>query len=385
MPVDQKEAWSRFIQSLPTETVISCYRVEFRRREDGQVGIKVDPQAVTEVGDANSGQQTSSSVGEILAFLAFFLKTIAGPQVLTLEDDDVNKENRLQLLKMSFDAWRSMNGPRGKDGRLKKSMQCIGYAPSQEYYAIACRCCNRTKNPRGTCHIHDNAGSPTLWNRDPLTEKVREREETVRRVKEYLETQEALQKPVTPAQRRVLESIHVSVARDDAQELAQLMIDRYIEVGKLPPDVLEPPTQDQLPRLRELGVADWEGLTKRSASQLISRAKTMERWARPSGPVLSQAQYDFIERLGGIAYPTLTRKQASQFIEYLLEREAHCPNCRANDDRRHERCPYCGGFLSRSSPIEPPASLLGLPTALPSAATHAREGLLAAIRRFLGL
>jgi len=154
-------------------------------------------------------------------------------------------------------------------------------------------------------------------------------------------------------QRELLESVGIPHVRGRTFEEAQELISEQVRQGRLRPSALSPATEKQVAFLKGKGITVDEDLTKEKASELI------ESWiARESrGRGMTPRQKEFITELGGSPSGLLNSHEASRYIDYLLENQSQCPNCGANNDRRHSRCPYCGGFLATESILHPPFSV----------------------------
>lgn len=158
----------------------------------------------------------------------------------------------------------------------------------------------------------------------------------------------------TKRQRELLESAGIPHKEGRTRETADKLIDRCIELGRLPAGCREEPaTESQLGLLSELLDTVPPNLTKKQASELIDRTLT-ERGIELR---ITERQFVYIQVLGGVPSWKMTRKQAGQFIEYLQDRVAGCPKCGHWYDRRRDRCEQCGGFVPRLAATRPPSHI----------------------------
>lgn len=155
----------------------------------------------------------------------------------------------------------------------------------------------------------------------------------------------------TKGQRELLESAGFPHVRGRTYDEAQQLIEQSIQTGRLPRNVLSPPKQWQIIRLREHGIPFPSDITEDEAGALIAQKLD------PITPI-SDRQFSFIIELGGVPSKRMMRRDASRFIDYLMDRQSHCAKCGATDDRRSARCKQCGGFLPKQSPIRPPKYIL---------------------------
>lgn len=116
---------------------------------------------VIRIGESEGVQ---ASPEEIDKFLEFYLETPIGPEVLTLTKPGLVDwtRDRERVVTESLEAWRALDGPCTKDGRLKNAMDCIALNEREEDAGNPCW--NRTKNPSGLCRHHNKPNARTLWN-----------------------------------------------------------------------------------------------------------------------------------------------------------------------------------------------------------------------------
>jgi len=131
---------------------------------------------------------------------------------------------------------------------------------------------------------------------------------------------------------------------------AKRLIKRFVDQGKLPRNAHSPPTWRQLEFLRGHGIKHRADITSEEASARVE-------WILQHASVvrMSQKQRDFIEILGGIHYPDMTRDQASQFIDVLLPERPTCPCCGSKIDAREGRCER--GHRCHVRRVRPPAAI----------------------------
>ncbi len=98
----------------------------------------------------------SVSPEEVESFMDFFLQTRSAQILL--------KSNRFGAVGICFVVWQRLNGPQDKYGKLKDSIQCIGFNNGQV------RCANMTKSVSGRCRHHTHADASTIWNTDWYSE-----------------------------------------------------------------------------------------------------------------------------------------------------------------------------------------------------------------------
>lgn len=149
----------------------------------------------------------------------------------------------------------------------------------------------------------------------------------------------------TERQRAILASVGIPHEKGRAYDEAQALISHQIRAGKLPRNALSPPTEKQLAFLAEHQITVPRDITKEEASEKITALDRVTP--------LSDRQLKYIRDLGGIPGKSMTRHEASEFIEYLLS-AAYCSKCGANNNHRLDRCPDCGAFLPRLGPLRPP-------------------------------
>ncbi len=150
----------------------------------------------------------------------------------------------------------------------------------------------------------------------------------------------------TERQRAILASAGVPHTKGRTYGEAQGWINHQIQAGKLPRNLLSPPTEKQLSFLRRHDVAVPSDMTKEEASEKIAALDRVTP--------LSDRQFKYIMDLGGIPSRSMTRHEASQFIGYLHDNAAACSKCGANNNRTSDRCSVCGGFLPRLGPLRSP-------------------------------
>ncbi len=142
------------------------------------------------------------------------------------------------------------------------------------------------------------------------------------------------------------------LTRQEAEEtIAQLVHDRRLTDE----DVanawrLEEPTRRQVEYLTELGVFTPPGTTRGDAADMIEyRKQTIP---------LSGNQREFIERLNGVAGARMTVQVAEQYIDYLLQHQPTCVNCRCQYPPGEDGlCTVCGAAVPTGQPIRLPADL----------------------------
>lgn len=176
-------------------------------------------------------------------------------------------------------------------------------------------------------------------------------------------------KYTTREQRLILESVEVDHVKGRQYDEAQEIIRRFVERGALPEAALSPASDRQLEVLERIGIVPQSMISKEAASELITQHQSIP----DELTTVTEKQADYIEALGGILPGNMTRRAATQFIEYLLERVYSCPKCSAYANRRSRRCPSCGGFLPSLSPISCPASIYRRPK--PDTATSGSDTL----------
>lgn len=160
----------------------------------------------------------------------------------------------------------------------------------------------------------------------------------------------------TKEQRKILESVGIPHAKGRAFDEAQAIIQEFIDRGELPEAALSPVTARQLPLLETLGIPVSPSMTKEAAAALIDANRhELDARTRPT-----EKQQRFIESLGGVV-SEMTRGQASEFIDWLLDRAEICAKCRDYHNRRSDRCNNCGGFLPARSPLHCPRHILRVP------------------------
>ena len=146
----------------------------------------------------------------------------------------------------------------------------------------------------------------------------------------------------TKQQRAFLASLGIPHEKGRTFDQAQGWINYHIQAGNLPRNAASPPTEKQLSFLAEHDITIPSDITKEEASALIGVTP------------LSDRQFEFIKDLGGVPSRSMTRHEASEFIEYLYDNGTVCRKCGANNDRRSDRCPDCGAFLPRQCRLRPP-------------------------------
>lgn len=157
----------------------------------------------------------------------------------------------------------------------------------------------------------------------------------------------------TKQQRSILESIGIAHVPGRTSEEAENLINEQIKLGQLSGNVLSPPTEKQVAFLTKHGVPVTGDVTKEVASELIEQK--IEELDKETP--ISDRQFEFIQELGGVPSRTMTRFEASEFIDYLFMHGTKCSRCGSNDDRRSRHCPDCGAFLPTRSPIRAPGHI----------------------------
>ncbi len=170
--------WLEFLKTLPLELPVLGQVIRLRERAEWQVGVKVSPDpnppdphkdcpGVVFLGDPSSFPILSTD--EVLGFLAYFLKTPFGPQLLTMGGSETVNERRRFLFRAAMLAWVRLNGPKDKDGRLVKAVSCIHFITEQTQSQFKIRgCSSPTRDPSGLCHRHKKPGVLTLLNEGVL-------------------------------------------------------------------------------------------------------------------------------------------------------------------------------------------------------------------------
>jgi hypothetical protein len=157
----------------------------------------------------------------------------------------------------------------------------------------------------------------------------------------------------TKEQRQILESIGVHHVKGRSYDEAKELIEQLKKTGRLPRNILSPATEKQLDFLARHNIAAPTDITEEEADEVMGPKKAELDLVTP----ISDRQYDFIIRLGGVPSKSMNRDQASKFIEYLMDNRERCRKCGAEYDHRSKRCPTCGGFLPQLSPVHPPSNI----------------------------
>ena len=187
----QKEQWAEFVSALPTTFPLFGHAVTIYRRSDGDVALKVDQHSLSESVLAKSRETgvTTYENGKAKTekrlyepelakldkhgikqlfgdFFKFFLRTPIGPMVLIFGPSEWVNLSSCELISKAFRAWRSVNGPRDKHGKLKDAMTCTAFrsAIGNEFAT----CTARTKDSSGLCHVHNGEFAKTIFNHNPV-------------------------------------------------------------------------------------------------------------------------------------------------------------------------------------------------------------------------
>lgn len=165
----------QFIDLLPFEVPVCCRLVGMKLRNDGKLSIKIRPKIydLSALVDHGMGISSGASLktirsfatdNEIKRFLAFYLKRPIGFEMLIGSHRRLGNQQGLRhlFLNFSFQAWRELSSPRGKNGRMKSSVVCIAFTKNVGYDDELCR--NKTKDASGLCRYHNKPDARTLWN-----------------------------------------------------------------------------------------------------------------------------------------------------------------------------------------------------------------------------
>jgi len=144
-----KSAEELFIEQLPMQFPVAGFMVSLRAipGEKNRANVAADSVRGDHPFTCSAPETTPA---EVEKFMTFYLRTPVSPIMLL--------KGEFAEINISFAAWREMNGPRGKDGKLKDSMVCTGFMSANV------RCAKPTKSPTGLCHHHSKPGAETIWN-----------------------------------------------------------------------------------------------------------------------------------------------------------------------------------------------------------------------------
>ena len=168
----------RFFRQLPLQLAMCGWSVRLSERPNEAVGFEVlreadtapvsfDPSNDWKWYNFHKQGHITASRDELKPFFKAYLKCPAGVSVLTFGERESVSAKRIRALTYSFDAWRRLSGPRGRDGRLKEALNCIAYVKVGDVHWDGCN--NRTKETSGLCRHHNKPDAETLWNHDPFS------------------------------------------------------------------------------------------------------------------------------------------------------------------------------------------------------------------------
>lgn len=161
-----ENARSRLTEQLPISFPVCGCPVTLRVDSTGKIEVEVGnfeglkPHVVD-----LTGNPIKATASEIKSFILFLLDQPIGARWLCFGKEYFVNGRRCETLALALDAWRSLNGPRSKSGRLVNSMRCCAYVRDEMFPSV---CANATKDPSGLCHHHRKAGALTIWNHNPF-------------------------------------------------------------------------------------------------------------------------------------------------------------------------------------------------------------------------
>lgn len=182
----------------------------------------------------------------------------------------------------------------------------------------------------------------------------------------------------TPEQRDSLLSVGIGHVKGRSFEEAEALIDQQIRLGNLAPEHKDRASFRQLEKLDELELEYEPMISKKEASDLISRYESatdrQKEYLVAMGvsfdaditksdasslidenigtKKMTNYQADMITRLGGYVDKSMTVEQASNFIQELIDSRGRCNRCFGEYNYRDNRC-ECGAFVPKRGVIFP--------------------------------